>query len=311
MPARLDYHLDLAPESRWNMVSATATAKNSLIYAQEIGDFWAGPDYYTAREDFSSYLIKLTVSGCGQLDYNGQSYLLPPGHFFLIDCSKPQFYRTAPGEDGWHVMWVHLNGANAKAYYDAFLVQNNASPIGLFPIHSKAVNHFSSLLELETSGHNQLMTDFQTADLLTQLLTECVLSTMSQEKTADLPQIIQAIRVFLQNHYREKHTLEELGNRFNLNPYYLQKQFKRYIGQSPSEYQIFLRMTRAKELIRSTKLAISEIAYAVGVDILGYITRQFKKQEGMTPQEYRKVWPMADQPFQELQLPEDSQITKD
>ena len=45
MPAKLEYNLDIASTSKWNMVSASAMAKASLIYAQEIGDFWAGPSY--------------------------------------------------------------------------------------------------------------------------------------------------------------------------------------------------------------------------------------------------------------------------
>ena len=88
MPTLLDYNLDLAPESRWNTVSATSMAKSSLLYAQETGKFLAGPNYYTTREDFASYLIKMTVDGCGQLEYNGQTQMVPSGHFFLIDCKK-------------------------------------------------------------------------------------------------------------------------------------------------------------------------------------------------------------------------------
>ena len=63
------------------------------------------------------------------------------------------------------------------------------------------------------------------------------------------------------------------------------------MGMSPSEYQILLRMTRAKELLRSSKMPIGDIALSVGIDNLGYFTRRFKSQEGMTPQAYRKMWP--------------------
>lgn len=119
-----------------------------------------------------------------------------------------------------------------------------------------------------------------------------------------MPQIIQSVRMYLLDHYQSKNTLEDLGSRFNINPYYLQKQFKRYVGMSPTEYQIFLRMTKAKELIRSTKLPLSEVAYAVGMENLGYFTRQFKQQEGMTPQEYRKLWPNLDKNEQNLNFPE-------
>lgn len=311
MPALLDYNLDLAPESRWNTLSATSMAKSSLIYAQETGKFLAGPNYYTTREDFASYLIQMTVDGCGQLEYDGQTQLVPPGHFFLIDCKKRQHYYTAPGSDSWHTMWVHFYGANAKAYYDAFLTHNNGSHTGIFPVPAKALSIFNMLMELDTKGQNQIMSDFQAASLLTQILTECVLSTMTMGKASDMPQIIQGVRMFLLNHFHEKHTLEDLGNRFNINPYYLQKQFKRYVGMSPSEYQIYLRMNRAKELIRSTRQPIGEIAYAVGMENLGYFTRLFKKQEGMTPQEYRKLWPVLDPSLQEVVFPERNQINQE
>lgn len=311
MPALLDYNLDLAPESRWNTFSATATAKNSLIYAQETGNFLAGANYYTTREGFASYLIQMTVDGCGQMEYNGQIQLVPPGHFFFIDCRKRQHYHTAPGFDNWHAMWVHFHGANAKAYYDAFQTYNNGSPTGIFPVPSKALSIFNQLLELDSKGQNQIMTDFQAASLLTQILSECVLSTMTMGKASDMPEIIQGVQMHLLNHYEEKHTLEELGARFNINPYYLQKQFKRYVGMSPSEYQIYLRMNKAKELIRSTKQSIGEIAYSVGMENLGYFTRLFKKQEGMTPLEYRKLWPYLDQTLQELVFPERSQINQE
>lgn len=291
MPARLEYNLDISSVSRWNMISATTTAKSSLIYAQEVGDFWAGPNYFTSRDGFNSYLIKLTIDGRGRLDYNGQQYDLRPGQFFWLDCNRPQHYRTAPDHDSWHIVWVHFHGANAKAYYEAFLTHNNGSPVGLFPNQYKALGLFNALLELDPSHPNQMITDFLAADLLSQLMTECVLSTMTTGTTSEMPQIIQGVRVFLQNHYQEKHTLEELGAQFNINPQYLQKQFKRYMGISPSEYVILLRMTKAKELLRGSKMSIGDIALSVGIDNLGYFTRRFKSQEGMTPQAYRKLWP--------------------
>lgn len=291
MPAKLEYNLDISSISRWNMISATSTAKASLIYAQEIGDFWAGPEYYTSRYGFDSFLIKLCIDGCGELEYNGQQHLVAPGQFFWIDCTKPQYYRTAPGQDNWHVIWVHFYGGNARVYYDTFLTRNSGSPLGSFPNRAKALDIFTSLLALDPNSPHQIMVDFRAADLLTQLISECVLSTMSVDTTSNMPQIIQGVRLFLQNNFTQKHTLEDLGSQFNMNPQYLQKQFKRYMGMSPSEYLIFLRMTRAKELLRSSKMSIGDIALSVGIDNLGYFTRRFKSQEGMTPQAYRRLWP--------------------
>ena len=68
MEKSLKYELDLDPRSRWNMISATMNAKANLLYMQEVGDFIAGKKYFTTREGFDSYLIKITVSGCGGRD---------------------------------------------------------------------------------------------------------------------------------------------------------------------------------------------------------------------------------------------------
>jgi AraC-like DNA-binding protein len=287
MPVLLNYNLDLAPESRWNTISASSTAKASLIYVQETGQFLAGADYYTTREDFASYLIKMTVDGCGQLEYNSQTYLVPPGHFFWIDCRKKQHYRTAPDTDNWHSLWVHFYGANAKAYYDAFLTHNNGSPTGIFPVPSNAMQILTALLELDTAGQSQIMMDFQAASLIHQLLSECVLSTMTMGKASDMPEIIQGVRMHLLNHYREKHTLEELGNRFNINPYYLQKQFKRYVGMSPSEYMTRVRMRRACELLAMATLSVREVGDACGYPDQLYFSRVFRAHFGVPPSKYK------------------------
>lgn len=295
MSISLRYTLDLDPRSVWNTVSATAATKSSLLYLQESGDFWCGPEYYTFREGFASYLIKVTLSGCGSLEYQGQQYLIPQGHFFWIDCRKPQLYGTDPGTGNWRTVWVHFYGANAQFYYDTFIKQNGGSPVAALPGDSPVFGLMASLLQQDSSGSNQQKTDLESANLLCQMITECTLCSMASRRPEDVPQTVQTVRQYLAQNYTQKITLEDLGTVFNLNPYYLQKQFKRYIGQSPSEYVIYLRMTHAKELMRRTKKSISQIAREVGISNLGYFTRQFKQQEGMTPQEYCKLWPMIEE----------------
>lgn len=255
------------------------------------GGFYAGKDYYTTRQGAESYLIKLTISGCGELRYGGRCYPVPPGHFFWIDCREEQSYRTAPDADGWHVVWVHFYGANAKFYYESFLRNNGAEPVGTLPTDSPAYSAMQALLELSLSENGQMERDLRAAELLTRLLTQCLLSAMDHSQTSNLPQSVREICVYLMNHYAQKHTLEELGVRFNMSACHLQKQFKRYVGQSPTDYLICQRMLHAKELMRTTRKPIGEIAAMVGVTNLGYFTRQFKKQEGLTPQEYRSLWP--------------------
>ena len=77
--------------------------------------------------------------------------------------------------------------------------------------------------------------------------------------------------------------MDSLAERFAMNKYHLQKQFKRFIGISPSKYLIHTRITRAKELLRSTDNSIEKIAEEIGFGNVSNFTRAFKQYENITP----------------------------
>lgn len=287
MAQMLEYHLDLSSESRWNYYSALPTTKTSLLYLQEAGDFYAGNEYYTKREGLASYLLKLTVGGCGRLNYGGKQYRISAGQFFLIDCQQYQDYRTGPETDNWHVLWTHFYGPAAAFYYDAFLRQTDGNPTASLTANSPVYLLMERLLRLESEKSDQLDIDIEAASILTQILTQCVLAAR-QPIQRQVPALIQQIRAYLTQNYAQKHTLQTLSAQFGLSPCYLQRLFKRCIGQSPTDYLIHLRMHHAKELMHTTSLSISEISYSVGIENLSYFTQKFRRQEGQTPQQYRR-----------------------
>ncbi len=291
MAQKLQYQLDIEKESQWVFHTASPGVRSNLLYVQEAGDFIAGPGYFTTREGFDSYLLKLTVSGYGLLDYGGRRYRIPAGHFYWIDCQNWQDYRTDPETGAWRVLWVHFYGAAARFYYESFLHQTGGEPVGSLSRDAGVYDILRQLLALHTGDQGQLEKDLQSAALLTQLLTQLLMCVIKPARQIQLPALMEQIRTYLTDTYREKTTLAQLGARFGLSPCYLQRQFKQSFGQSPTEYRIFLRIVHAKELLRTTQKSIGEIAYAVGFENLGYFTRLFKRQEGLTPQEYRKLWP--------------------
>jgi AraC-like DNA-binding protein len=262
-----------------------------------VGYFFSGQKYCTTREGVDSFLINLTVSGQGILEYNGQTMQIGPGYFYWIDCMNYQKYYTDPTIGHWDVIWVHFNGATARAYFETFLKLGNGSVIGKLASESSMYNLLDTLLQ-RTSAMDDALTavqnlfefDVQVSGILTQLIMECISAKGSSDGAQHISPLVRDIRNYLTAHYDEKISLGDLASRFNLDPYYLQKLFKRSIGQSPMEYVISLRMTKAKSLIRTGSGSISDIAYTVGIDNISYFTRQFKQREGMTPTQYRQAW---------------------
>lgn len=293
MTQSLEYQLDIAEESCWVFHTASPRARSSLMFVQEAGEFFARSGYYTTREGFDSYLLKLTVSGCGLLRYDGRQYRVPPGHFFWIDCQNRQDYRTDPDAGSWRVLWVHFYGGAARFYYESFLHQTGGDPVGGLGQGSGAYDTLRQILDLHSGDQPQAEKDLHSALLLTRLLTQLLQCSANTAQPAQTPAIMERIRAYLTQTYQKNCTLSQLGARFGLSPCYLQRQFKQYYGQSPSEYLAFQRIVHAKELLRTTQRSVSEVAYAVGFENPGYFSRLFKRSESLTPQEYRRLWPSS------------------
>ena len=103
-------------------------------------------------------------------------------------------------------------------------------------------------------------------------------------------QNLQEIKDYLDTHYREKITLDDLAERFYINKFYLTRVFKEQFGLPVTSYLVQLRITRAKRLLRFTDRTIESIAQDCGLNDANYFSRLFKKIEGTSPGEYRRQW---------------------
>lgn len=287
---KLSFNLDISSESSWLTVTAAQAARGAIAYVQELGDFHCGSEYYTTREGLNSFLIKLCISGEGVLEYGGQNYHVRQGQMFWIDCRQPQHYYTSREEGSWHLMWVHFFGESCEPYYRLFQNQNENSPI-INPSSSAAVrNILDELFSLYREGGNTLKDDVLASSLLTSLMSGCIRDAGVISESRRLPAYVLDARNYINLHYAERITLDDLARVISINKFYLQKLFKRYMGLSPNEYLIYTRLSQAKHLLSTTDHSIGRIAMDVGIDNVGYFTNLFKKYEGCAPSVFRQNW---------------------
>lgn len=103
-------------------------------------------------------------------------------------------------------------------------------------------------------------------------------------------ELVEKVRVFITNHYSDEITLSMLAAQFHINSTYLSEIFKIHIGKNFSEYLNDVRMEHSKKLLKDPHLKIIDVAHLVGFSNAGYFGTVFKKNTGMTPAEYRKVY---------------------
>jgi AraC-like DNA-binding protein len=258
-------------------------ARRSYFYLQGLMSIAFPRTHYTKRGGINSYLLALTFSGAGELQYEGKNYTLEPNEGFIIDCQRPHYYR-AISSIGWGYHIIHFNGYAMQDYFSQIIHGNSIK------IKISAESQYSYMEKLiEINGSINPKAEMLTSCVLTNMLTE-IMQTLPAYDTGDVPQKIGVIRDYIDENFPKNIYLEKLSSKFALSKYHLCREFKKYIGQSPNEYLITTRINNAKKILRFTDLHVSEICDAVGFASANHFFYLFKKHENISPSEYRKQW---------------------
>lgn len=97
------------------------------------------------------------------------------------------------------------------------------------------------------------------------------------------------IRRYIDSHYKEPLTLDLLAAEVNVNKYYLAHAYKQTYGISPISYMISCRIQEGKRLLTETDLSLSHISGILGFSSASYFSQSFRKAEGISPLEFRKL----------------------
>lgn len=100
--------------------------------------------------------------------------------------------------------------------------------------------------------------------------------------------VISSIMRYMQEHLSEEVSLSVLSEVFHLNPQYISQLFKNKIGVGFLAYLTNIRIEKAKMLLLSTSMSVTEIAEYSGYGDYRVFTKVFKKTEGITPSQFRR-----------------------
>ena len=84
-------------------------------------------------------------------------------------------------------------------------------------------------------------------------------------------------------------TVNAIAVRLHYTTAYICMMFRRETGSTPGDYIAQVRMLHAKRLLQDVSLKFSEIAALTGYENENYFSKVFKKYEGITPTEFRKI----------------------
>ena len=102
-------------------------------------------------------------------------------------------------------------------------------------------------------------------------------------------ELYNKLEEYIRMNMSEQITVSSLAEKFNFNPSYIIRVFKKCSGEPPMKYLTQLRINEAKRLIeRQAELDFKDIAEIIGYSEQQYFSRVFKNITGMSPSEYRE-----------------------
>lgn len=107
------------------------------------------------------------------------------------------------------------------------------------------------------------------------------------QETDNMRREIANAKDYIDRHYMDNLTIEELAEISSLSKYHFIRKFTQYVGKTPNRYLNERRIEESKSLLRSTNVSILDIANGIGFSSSSYFTQRFKAIEGITPIEYR------------------------
>lgn len=113
---------------------------------------------------------------------------------------------------------------------------------------------------------------------------------MRKRHEADTVRPVRMAKQYIQNHFSEPITQEEVSGAVGLSAAYFSALFKKVEGEGFAKYLIGVRMEQAKVLLRETNIPVSKICQQVGYNDLKHFTHTFEKATGVKPTVYRKMY---------------------
>lgn len=175
------------------------------------------------------------------------------------------------------------------------LIMMQESGISLNQIYHANGSLFEEMLELHTVAEIE--------DWFWSVVIHPMIKIFNSRQNAQYHNISEKIIDLVQHYYDTDLTLEECASRLHYNANYISSIFRKETQYNFSEYLTMYRFKMAKKWLQETDMPIKDIAAKLRYNNSQNFIRSFRKQEGMTPGQYRDGHAAAKKPNSGLDEP--------
>lgn len=247
------------------------------------------------------------VEGTGVHEYRGQSYNISEGDVFIIEPYVSHSYQANTDQ-----LFVHnVIFQPSMLEKELSVLSQFTSFIGFFYIEPFFRNHANFQTHLKLGQHEHIEIMIQLDRLLQEFtkkemgynvviksrlielfvyLSRCYSKREQQQwpPIQDESTLFQDISNFIQSHYSQPLSLEQVSHLCRMSQSSFSVKFKQHFNKTFVEYRNGIRIQVAKGLLMKTNQKISSVAEQIGFEDLSYFNKLFKREVGTSPIKYRQ-----------------------
>lgn len=228
----------------------------------------------------SSYVLVAFLGGKGVYEVNGEKMTVGEGDVMLFPpgTARDAIFNEA---DPWHFISIAFDAVNLDG---EFYSLSEDIPVLTRNVNSHIVSCFKKFDNIWNNKGKAYFTICRTIiqDILCQLI---VVNDVVVHNTSHYGKIDE-VKQYINKNYLRTITVEELAELTGLSTSHFRKIFREVVGMSATQYAIYLRINKAKDLLASGSANVSEAAFQSGFKDIYYFSAMFKKVTGENPSKY-------------------------
>lgn len=230
--------------------------------------FFQAPVY--RPQGFFHHHVLMVTEGEGSFRLGEETFRVSAGDGVFCRAGVPHAYQAVG--DRFRTLWVtFLGGESVLGYYHiGDSLRFRATP---------ALNSATLSLYHFCTGNSTVLTRSAAGyTWLTDWLNDCF---------APSAPVTEQVRRFLEAHFSEQLTLDQIAQAVHMSRYALCHHYKENCGTTVMEQLRKVRIAKAKQLLQFSAASVEEIGQSCGFESPSYFSKLFRQETGLSPREYR------------------------
>lgn len=244
-----------------------------------------GSDWHSVPHTHAHTELFFIVNGKGQFLIQGEVFPVDVNNLIIINPNIPHT-ELSLNEQPFEYIVLGIGGielATSENSNGQFCILDHFESMDV----SSCLRNILREMELKNPGYEDICQAYMQI-LIIRLMRATDMAVQTEPQILSGNRQCAAVKRYIELHFKEPLTLEQLSEVAHMNKYYLAHAFKREYGVSPIKFLNSRRIDESMYLLAETDLSLSQIAQLLGFSSLSYFSQVFRKAHGGSPMEFRQ-----------------------